>query len=75
MSKQSTLTFTWIGITPGDYPVRVEEHRSDLSYIVEFYDADTLSGGDAISHCPVTGEMLGIQMLRPDFQVETVGLD
>ncbi|GEM_PF-1906839 len=64
MERYGTLERSWYGVTPGGYPVRVEEHRSDLMYIVEFYDADELSSGQPLSRCPVSGESLDVARLQ-----------
>lgn len=64
MERYGTLVRSWYAVTPSGYPVLVEEHQHDLSYIVEFYDGDELSGKQIISHCPISGELLTLQMLR-----------
>lgn len=64
MARQGTLEKTWIGITSGGYPIRVEEHWSNLAYIVEFYDGDELSDGRCLSHCPSSGELLDVALLQ-----------
>lgn len=64
MERYGTLERSWYGVTTSGYPVRVEEHRSDLMYIVEFYDADELSGGEPLSHCPISGEELVVAQLK-----------
>jgi len=64
MEHYGTLERSWYAVTSGGYPVRVEEHRSDLMYIVEVYDADELSGGQLLSRCPVSGELLEVSHLH-----------
>ncbi len=64
MERYGTLERSWYAVTSSGYPVRVEEHRSDLMYIVEFYDADELSGGQPLSRCPVSGEHLDVSCLQ-----------
>ncbi len=69
MERFETLERYWCGIARG-YPVRVEEHRSDLAYIVEFYDGrdfgdgDDFSDGRCISHVPDPDELLTVDLLR-----------
>lgn len=46
------------------YPIRVEEHLNNLSYIVEFYDGRDDTSAQCISHCPETGELLTVELLR-----------
>lgn len=48
MERHSTLQRTWFSILNGR-PVRVEEHRNDLSYIVEYYDASDDESGECIA--------------------------
>lgn len=64
MAVYGTLERSWYAVTPAGYPIRVEEHRSDLMYIVEFYDADELNGDSPLSECPISGELLQPDMLR-----------
>lgn len=66
MNPYDTLERCWRATTPSGYAISVEEHRSDLSYIVEFYDADELIGGRCISHCPRSGDLLTVAMLREE---------
>ncbi len=69
MERFETLVRYWCGTTRG-YPVRVEEHRSDLSYIVEFYDGRDLGDGHdlgdgrCISYVPDPDELLTVDLLR-----------
>lgn len=72
MAQANTLVYSWIGITSAEYPIRVEEHRSDLAYFVEFYDADELSSGAPISHCPVSGELLSVATLHAEVEVDSL---
>lgn len=64
MELYGTLERSWYAVTPAGYPVRVEEHRSDLMYIVEFYDADELSGDNPLLACPISGELLQTHILH-----------
>lgn len=57
MKQSSTLRNMWFGTVHG-YPIKVEEHQYDLSYIVEFYDVSDERGGRCITHDPITGEEL-----------------
>lgn len=63
MEQYVTLQRSWDGIAQG-YPIRVEEHRYDLTYIVEFYDGHESGDGQCLTHCPHTGELLTMTMLR-----------
>ncbi len=69
MERFETLERYWCGTARG-YPVRVEEHRSDLAYIVEFYDgrnfgdANDFGDGRCISHVPDPDELLTVDLLR-----------
>lgn len=70
MERSGTLERSWYATTPGGYLVRVEEHRSDLMYIVEFYDGSEFSGERILTHCPVSGEVLSPEVLqeaKPEF--------
>ena len=60
MENFKTLERTWNGDVQGK-AIRVEEHRNDLTYIVEFYD----NGNDTycISNLPNSQEALTVQML------------
>lgn len=62
MSTQSTLEQSWVGAL-NEHPIRVEEHRIDLAYIVEFYD-ELSQERECITHCPTTGELLTVEELR-----------
>ncbi len=64
MELYGTLERSWYAVTPAGYPIRVEEHRSDLMYIVEFYDADEVRGDSPLFACPISGELLQPHMLR-----------
>lgn len=64
MNRYGSLERSWLAITSNGYPVIVEEHRYDLTYIVEFYDGDELSGRQIISHCPISGEVLAVENLQ-----------
>lgn len=63
MERFETLERYWCGTARG-YPVRVEEHRSDLSYIVEFYDGRDLGDDRCISYVPDPDELLTVDLLR-----------
>lgn len=65
MERKTTLEHTWIGLLRG-YPIRVEEHRSDLTYIVEFYDASEGGKSECLTHHPKTGEPLTVEKLRKE---------
>lgn len=54
---RGTLERSWTVLVDG-YPIRVEEHRNDLAYIVEFYDGSEEVVGPCISHNPETGRLL-----------------
>lgn len=64
-SQSGTLVRSWVGLMD-DYPIRVEEHRIDLAYIVEFYDAMHEERSECISHCPRSGRELSIEALVPE---------
>lgn len=64
MELYGTLERSWLAVTPGGYPIRVEEHHYDLSYIYEFYDGDELASEQSLSHCPVSGEKLTTEILN-----------
>lgn len=71
MKQCSTLRNTWFGTVHG-YPIKVEEHQYDLSYIVEFYDATDEQGERCITHDPITGEELVLAHIqREQSQVAT----
>lgn len=72
MNPDNTLTRSWISTLHG-YPIRVEEHARDLSYIIEFYDAQEGNDGQRISHCPITGETLTITALFEE-ELQVLGL-
>lgn len=60
MQEHNTLVNTWVGMVHG-YPVRVEEHWNNLSYIVEFYELSDEGSGRCITHNPVTGQELKVE--------------
>jgi hypothetical protein len=65
MNEKTTLHNTWMGKSHG-YPVRVEEHWNNLSYIIEFYDASEQGNGRCITRNPVTGEELTLENVQPE---------
>ncbi len=69
MKRKGTLVHAWRGLTPAGYPIRVEEHRYDLSYIVEFFDGDAIDDKKhCLTHCPVSGELLTTTLLRGEVE-------
>jgi hypothetical protein len=63
--KDNSMEHCWHALTGAGYPIRVEEHWSDLSYIIEFYDSDEPASAGCITHCPISGEPLSLESLRP----------
>jgi hypothetical protein len=65
MNENTTLLNTWVGTSHG-YPVRVEEHWNNLSYIIEFYDVSEQGNGRCITRNPITGEELSLENVQPE---------
>lgn len=65
MVRHDTLERTWVGFFHG-YPIKVEEHRSDLSYIVEFYDASDERERRCLAYDPRSGEELTVSALKEE---------
>lgn len=63
MERNETLERSWRATARG-YPIVVEEHRSDLSYIVEFYDGRAYGEGHCVSYLPDPDELLTIELLQ-----------
>ncbi len=63
MKQSSTLRNTWLGTVHG-YPIKVEEHQYDLSYIIEFYDVNDERCERCITHDPITGEELTVTHIQ-----------
>jgi hypothetical protein len=63
MEQNKTLEHCWCATVRG-YPIVVEEHRSDITYTVEFYDGRAYPYGDgrSITYLP-SGERLTVGML------------
>lgn len=63
MNLNSSLEKCWCATVRG-YPIVVEEHRSDLAYIVEFYDGRELGDGRCVTFLPDPDELLTIDLLQ-----------
>lgn len=61
MENFKTLERQWHGDAQGN-AIRVEEHRNDLTYIVEFYDSN--NDTYCISNLPNSQEALTVQLLQ-----------
>ncbi len=61
--NNNTLQHYWCRSVRG-YPILVEEHQSDLSYIVEFYDGRDLGDDHCVSFLPNPEELITIDMVR-----------
>ncbi|MFP4439584.1 MAG: hypothetical protein ACLFVO_20265 [Chloroflexaceae bacterium] len=63
MYKNGTLENYWCATVRG-YPIVVEEHRSDLAYIVEFYDGRELGEERCVTFLPDPDELLTVDLLQ-----------
>lgn len=68
MERHGTLERYWCATIDG-YPIVVEEHRSDLTYVVEFYDGRAYGEEErCVTYLP-DGQLLTVEMLLEEHMV------
>ncbi len=70
MQRYNSLQNMWFTHLHGR-PIRVEEHWSNLSYIVEFYDVSENESGQCLTLDPVTGEELTLEVIKRNGTTQT----